>query len=86
MTAAQSVAQLKHGTPHHVLARAALALKSRHARFEHAAQQKLPELARDELRRACAVAARDALAAHAPARYRQPIARHAVPRRTRWMA
>jgi hypothetical protein len=39
-----------------VLARAALAPKPRHAVFEHAAGQKLPELALDELRQARAVA------------------------------
>jgi hypothetical protein len=39
-----------------ILARAALGLKPRHARLEHAAQQELPELALDELRQACAVA------------------------------
>jgi hypothetical protein len=41
---------------HQVLARAALAPKPRHAGFEHAARQKLPELALDELRQARAVA------------------------------
>jgi len=39
-----------------VLAPAALALKPRHAVFEHAARQELPELALDELRQARAVA------------------------------
>jgi hypothetical protein len=39
-----------------VLARAALAPKPRHAVFEHAAHQELPELALDELRQARAVA------------------------------
>jgi len=41
---------------HQVLARAALAPKPRHAGFEHAARQKLPELSLDELRQARAVA------------------------------
>jgi hypothetical protein len=41
---------------HQVLARAALASKPRHAVFEHAARQKLPELALDELRQARVVA------------------------------
>ncbi len=39
-----------------VRARAALAPESRHTVFEHAARQKLPELALDELRQARAVA------------------------------
>src|SRR6266436_2491058 len=39
-----------------VLVGAALAPKPRHAVFEHAARQKLPELALDELRQARAVA------------------------------
>ncbi len=39
-----------------MLARAALALKPRHAGLEHPAQQELPELALDELRQAHAVA------------------------------
>jgi len=39
-----------------VLARAALALKARHAGLVHPAQQELPELALDELRQARAVA------------------------------
>src|SRR5260370_39733080 len=39
-----------------MLAHAALAPKPRHAVFEHAARQKLPELALDELRQARAVA------------------------------
>jgi len=41
-----------------VLALTALAPKPRHAVFEHAARQKLPELALDELRQARAVAGR----------------------------
>jgi hypothetical protein len=41
-----------------VLARAAFAPKPRHAVFEHAARQKLRELALDELREARAVAGR----------------------------
>ncbi len=41
---------------HQVLARAALALKARHAGLVHPAQQELPELALDELRQARAVA------------------------------
>jgi hypothetical protein len=39
-----------------MLARAALAPKPRHAVFEHAARQELPELALDELRQARSVA------------------------------
>ena len=39
-----------------MLARAALALKARHAALEHAARQELPELALDELREAHAIA------------------------------
>jgi len=41
-----------------VLARAALALKPRHAVLEHAARQELPELPLDELRQARPVAGR----------------------------
>ena len=39
-----------------MLAPASLALKSRHARLEHPAQEELPELALDEPRQACPVA------------------------------
>ncbi len=44
------------GKRHQVLARAAFALKPRHAGLVHPAQQELPELALDELRQARAVA------------------------------
>ena len=44
------------GERHQVLAGAALAPKPRHAVFDHAARQELPELALDELREARAVA------------------------------
>ena len=42
-----------------MLARAARALKARHAGLEHPAEQKLPELALDELRQARAVTGLD---------------------------
>jgi hypothetical protein len=46
------------GKRHQVLARATLAPKPRHAVFDHAARQELPELPLDELWQARAVAGR----------------------------